>query len=235
MRPYLEQILSQSEAAKVEAQAFLKPEEGKLSLGVMCTIGPLRFTGFLGRFRRENPALPIDLVEGKPAELMAMLDAGEIDVAVMAYPEGFPARYRVLPLYRERMVCAMPAGHRLAAGKTVRQTDLDGEAYVSRANCEYAATLRQRAIEQGIAVRIVHRSEREDWVQSLVAAGIGAGGALLQIAILMVWMVVAGPDSSVLGEAERPDFEGLNRLTFHFNRRSLGRLRQLIDAVNQQG
>jgi DNA-binding transcriptional LysR family regulator len=173
MRPYLEQILGQSEAAKATAESFLKPADQPLRLGVMCTIGPLRFTGFLGRFRRDNPGRKLDVTEGRPAELAALLDSGAIDAAVMADPEGFPERFRVRPLYRERLMCAMPAGHRLAAGKTVRQRDLDGEAYISRASCEMAASMRKRAIEMGIAVRLMHRSEREDWVQSLVIAGVG--------------------------------------------------------------
>jgi uncharacterized protein (TIGR00730 family) len=41
-------------------------------------------------------------------------------------------------------------------------------------------------------------------------------------------------ESVVLGESVRPDFDGLSRLVFHFNRRSLGRLRQLIDVINAQ-
>jgi len=50
-------------------------------------------------------------------------------------------------------------------------------------------------------------------------------------------ILVAGQfrqESVVLGEAVRPEFDGLSRLVFHFNRRSLGRLRQLIDAINAQ-
>jgi uncharacterized protein (TIGR00730 family) len=39
-------------------------------------------------------------------------------------------------------------------------------------------------------------------------------------------------ESSITGETPRPELNGLTRLTFHFNRRSLGRLRQLIDAIN---
>jgi uncharacterized protein (TIGR00730 family) len=39
-------------------------------------------------------------------------------------------------------------------------------------------------------------------------------------------------ESSIVGETPRPELAGLTRLTFHFNRRSLGRLRQLIDAIN---
>ena len=33
-------------------------------------------------------------------------------------------------------------------------------------------------------------------------------------------------------EASEPDLEALPRITLHFNRRNLGRLRQLIDAIN---
>jgi hypothetical protein len=40
-------------------------------------------------------------------------------------------------------------------------------------------------------------------------------------------------EKSITGESPRPDFAALSRLTFHFNRRSLGRLRMLIDAINQ--
>jgi hypothetical protein len=38
--------------------------------------------------------------------------------------------------------------------------------------------------------------------------------------------------SSIAGELSRPAIESLSRLAFQFNRRSLGRLRQLIDAIN---
>jgi uncharacterized protein (TIGR00730 family) len=38
--------------------------------------------------------------------------------------------------------------------------------------------------------------------------------------------------SAIVGETPQPELTGLTRLTFHFNRRSLGRLRQLIDTIN---
>jgi hypothetical protein len=40
-------------------------------------------------------------------------------------------------------------------------------------------------------------------------------------------------ESTVAGESPRPELAALSRLVFHFNRRSLGRLRQLIDTINQ--
>jgi hypothetical protein len=37
---------------------------------------------------------------------------------------------------------------------------------------------------------------------------------------------------AIVGESLRPELTALTRLVFHFNRRSLGRLRQLIDTIN---
>ncbi len=39
--------------------------------------------------------------------------------------------------------------------------------------------------------------------------------------------------SALSGESNEPDLADLPRLTLHFNRKSLGRLRQMIDAINQ--
>jgi hypothetical protein len=39
-------------------------------------------------------------------------------------------------------------------------------------------------------------------------------------------------EKSIAGESPRPELAALTRLVFHFNRRSLGRLRQLVNAIN---
>jgi DNA-binding transcriptional LysR family regulator len=44
--------------------------------------------GFLAGFRIANPGCEITLVEGPPPRLTEMLLGGELDIAVMAQPEG---------------------------------------------------------------------------------------------------------------------------------------------------
>jgi uncharacterized protein (TIGR00730 family) len=39
-------------------------------------------------------------------------------------------------------------------------------------------------------------------------------------------------ETSIVGETSKPELATLTRLAFHFNRRSLGRLRQLINSIN---
>jgi LysR family transcriptional regulator, hydrogen peroxide-inducible genes activator len=79
----------------------------------------------------------------------------------------------VQPLYRERFVVAFPPGHRFDSQNGVRLADVDGESYLLRINCEYKDQLRTLREERGIELRHVYRSEREDWIQTMVMAGIG--------------------------------------------------------------
>jgi hypothetical protein len=78
-----------------------------------------------------------------------------------------------LPLYRERFCIAFPTGHRLEQQNRVRISDVAGETYLRRINCEYRDCLAERLREQGLATRVGFQSEREDWIQMMVAAGFG--------------------------------------------------------------
>jgi DNA-binding transcriptional LysR family regulator len=173
IEPHLRQLDADAEAAKSTAKRFLSLQEAEIGLGVMCTIGPARFMGFLAQFRGANPGCEITLVEGVPARLSELLLQGELDLAVMAQPEPFHDRLDVLPLYRKRFCIAFPTGHRLEQQNRVRISDVAGETYLRRINCEYRDYLVDRLQENGLAVRAGFQSEREDWIQMMVAAGFG--------------------------------------------------------------
>jgi LysR family transcriptional regulator, hydrogen peroxide-inducible genes activator len=173
IEPHLRQLSTDADAAKSTAKRFLSLQEAEIRLGVMCTVGPARFMGFLAQFRSANPGCEITLVEGVPTRLSERLLQGEIDLAVMAQPEPFSDRLEVLPLYRERFCIAFPTGHRLEQQNRIRISDVAGETYLRRINCEYRDYLAERLREQGLATRVGFQSEREDWIQMMVAAGFG--------------------------------------------------------------
>jgi DNA-binding transcriptional LysR family regulator len=173
IEPHLRQLFADAEAAKSTAKRFLNLQEAHIRLGVMCTVGPARFMGFLAGFHASNPGCEITLVEGIPARLSEMLLQGELDLAVMAQPDAFNERLEALPLYRERFCIAFPTGHRLEQQNRIRISDVAGETYLRRINCEYRDYLAERLREQGLATRVGFQSEREDWIQMMVAAGFG--------------------------------------------------------------
>ena len=171
--PHLEEAMARTRAAKDAATRFLRLDGAQLRLGVMCTIGPMRFVGFLSRFRSDNPGVELTLTESTPDALADLLGKGEIDAALMARPDGFDAPLSAQPLYRERFAVACSAGHRFAGRNAVRVADMDGEAYLQRLNCEFRNRLREACEAQGAAIARSYRSEREDWILTMVAAGMG--------------------------------------------------------------
>ncbi len=173
MRPYLEQILRQAEEAKQQAKGFLKLERAELRLGVLNSIGPLNFTSFLGHFHHRHPGIRLVITEGSPQRLIELLQQGELEVAIMAQPVEYPERFHVEPLYGERFMVAFPPGHEFAKLEGVRPADMDGQAYVRRLACEYRAYIADTLKSNGAKYEVSYQSEREDWVQAMIMAGLG--------------------------------------------------------------
>jgi DNA-binding transcriptional LysR family regulator len=173
MKPHFEHIMGEVGDVKREARRFLTLEQASLNLGIMCTIAPTRFTGLLGSFAQAFPGVSIRMSEGVPAKLNTQLESGEIDVALMASATGFPERCNFEVLYKERFVIAFPSGHRFARMSSIPIVAINGENYLRRINCEYRDRLSELADACNADVHLGYASEREDWIQNMVAGGLG--------------------------------------------------------------
>jgi len=173
MKPHLEAVMAASSAARVEAQCFRTLEKAPLNLGVMCTIGPRRLIGFFQRLEAEIPTLEVSLREGPGDWIMDLMMQGELDLALLALPT-FPERLDARGLFSERYVIAFRTGHRFEAMNAVSLSDLDGEDYLNRSTCEfgdYMTALHPDLPEPDVRVR--YETEREDWIQAMILAGMG--------------------------------------------------------------
>jgi DNA-binding transcriptional LysR family regulator len=173
IEPHLTESAAQAGEAKRAATRFLKLEGASLALGIMCTVAPVEFVSFLGRFRADNPGIEVTLLEDVPDRLCDLVAKGEMDVALMARPDGFPAPLQASKLYSERFVVACSAGHRFAMENEIRMADLDGEFYLARINGEFAGMAEALCREHGANLVKSYQSEREDWILRMVAAGMG--------------------------------------------------------------
>lgn len=175
MLPYLEGIQAQAEAARSQARALQALDGAVLHIGAMCTVGPAIVSDLLVAFRAANPAVELRVSDMAAAELLGRLDAGELDVGLLGLPGDLDDRFHGVPLFRERFVVAAPRGHRFATQNMVRAQELHEEPYVSRASCEYFDHARQTFHARGVLMRKVFSSERDDWVQGMIKAGLGLG------------------------------------------------------------
>jgi DNA-binding transcriptional LysR family regulator len=173
MRPHLTQVLIEIDAARERARSFAKLDDIELKLGIMCTIGPRRFVPFLQAFRERHPKVSLIMKDGSGSELQERLAQGELDIAVYGQPEEIDARFHARSLYDERFVIGVGPGHTFDKQNAVRVKDLHDQAYVNRLQCEYFGHAGRIFRENGAKTRIVYRSDRDDWVQSMALAGFG--------------------------------------------------------------
>jgi DNA-binding transcriptional LysR family regulator len=175
MLPYFETIQSQTEAARSHAKSLKKLETATLKIGAMCTIGPQILSDLLIQFGAAHPNVDLEVQDKAAHELLEMLSSGELEMALFGLPEGPDLRFHSLPLFKERFVVAVPPGHRLAAKNVVSSADLHDEAYVNRSNCELYDYAKREFRSRGVILRKVFTSERDDWVQGMIRAGMGFG------------------------------------------------------------
>lgn len=173
MRTHLGDVLERTETAKKNAQNFLSLDTKSLTIGVMCTIGPLRFVGFLNQFRERHPGITINVIDGAAGKLVELLKGGTLDIAVLARPEPFDAGLQAEEIYSERFGLAFSAGHRFGTCPTIQFSEVRGEPYLDRINCEYSKYIEEVGKSLGFEITSAYRSEREDWILAMVAAGMG--------------------------------------------------------------
>ena len=174
MRPYLEQCLANASAAKAAAEGAQRLDEAPLNLGIMCTIGPSRITGLISKLHREMPGIRLSLRDAVPDDLIGRLLDGDLDVALFGLPRELPDRFDSYSLYRERFVVAFPPGHRFERQNAVKLRDMDQEPYLVRSNCEYTDYIANLLEEKDVSLNVRYESEREDWIQSMIMAGMGS-------------------------------------------------------------
>jgi LysR family transcriptional regulator, hydrogen peroxide-inducible genes activator len=172
LKPHMEQIFSSAETAQSEAQGYQKAGKAALTLGVMCTISPHAIVGFLRAIRDRLPMLDLSIVEKPGRQLLDDMLKGKLDVALVGMP-NLPDRLHPIPLYRERYGIAFAKGHRFESMNAVPTEELNDEAYVQRTACEFDDHWEVLETGRDLDVKTVFRSEREDWVQALLAAGFG--------------------------------------------------------------
>ncbi|MBU7590299.1 MAG: LysR family transcriptional regulator [Sphingopyxis terrae] len=102
---------------------------GGLMLGHNSSVSAGNLRATMMSWRDAHPDVEVDCVEADRSVLLAGLDTGEIDIAILMGVAGHDG-FRCEPLWSERMLVALPASHPLAELDIVHWTDLRGERFL---------------------------------------------------------------------------------------------------------
>jgi LysR family hydrogen peroxide-inducible transcriptional activator len=196
-------MLEAGDAIVALAHTRRDPLAGQLRMALLPTIGPYLLPSVALKLRRALPRLELLLYEYQTAPMLERLDAGEIDLGILALPlqagagahagEGLVTR----ELYQEPFVLAVPQAHALAARAQVKADDLGGETLLL---LEDGHCLRDQAL--AVCSRI-GTQEKQDFratsietLRQMVAAGAGV--------TLLPELASRGAYSNARGVAVRP-------------------------------
>ena len=173
VRPRLELLWREAGAALADADSYHRLHKVPLRLGIMVTIGPVQLSGLLAKYQTDNPDVEVEVHEGTLDELTARLNAGNLDLAILNNPGDLDPKLHADALYQERYIVLFPTGHRFEAMEEIRLADLSGERYLDRLACEMRDLVMAACSQRKVELYAAFRSEREDWIQGMVMAGMG--------------------------------------------------------------
>lgn len=102
---------------------------GGLVLGHNSSVSAGNLRATLMSWHEAHPGVDVECVEADRSVLLAGLDTGEIDIAILVGATGHEG-FRCEPLWSERMLVALPASHVLAERDVVHWTDLRSERFL---------------------------------------------------------------------------------------------------------
>lgn len=154
------------------AELVTRAKTHSLRLGAMCTVGPVGLMEVIGELRRSMPDVELSITDAKSREIVNLIAEDRIDVGIAAWPR-YPDAVRAEVLFAERYAVAMRSDDTLAQSPVFELGRLAGQCYIDRLGCEFDDYFAALHGEWSIDLNTVFMSEREDWIQGLLLAGLG--------------------------------------------------------------
>ncbi|MEO1329276.1 MAG: LysR family transcriptional regulator [Pseudomonadota bacterium] len=173
MRTHLGRLEETRQVAKRAARSIVDREMEMIDVGVMCTVGSRRIGRAIARWSQASGGVELLLHDVWGERAQELLLSGVLDCAIIGRTAPLSDRFLSTPLFDEPFKLVMASGHPLASASSLTMASLDGRAYVDRLRCEFRETFFDVLADRKLEVDLVMRSEREDWIQTAIAAGHG--------------------------------------------------------------
>lgn len=120
--------LTEISAALVDIAEAADPDHGTIRFGFPLTLGAGEVPDLLAAFNRDHPGIRLDLRQAHGAELVADLQKGALDLAIII---PSPPEFTHEVLARQTIVAALPEAHPLADEPRIALEQLADEEFIS--------------------------------------------------------------------------------------------------------
>jgi len=172
MLVYARKMLATLKDAEDAALRLQKLEVGLLTIGMVST-AKYFLPHLLAQFRQEHLGIDIKLVVGNREQLVKMLQANEVDIAIMGRPPNELAT-RAEPFAAHPHVFVAPVKHSLAQGETLAPGDLQGQPFILREPGSGTRAAMERFLANSrVEPRVTMEMASNETIKQAVMAGMG--------------------------------------------------------------
>jgi DNA-binding transcriptional LysR family regulator len=173
-----EVVIDQCARVATTVERMLGPLSRRLRIGTFQAAAQHLLPPALTALRHQHPEAELTIVEITSDRGFALVDEGQVDVAVIASYSAtlaVPPTLRVRPLLTDPMALCLPDDHRLARQEDVlRLAQLAGDPWIVIVSGHAARRqLDRAAADAGFAPRVQFETENYHVAQSLAGTGIG--------------------------------------------------------------
>lgn len=170
-------ILAEAQNIRAIAANLRSDERGELSIATTHTQARFVLPPAVGALKRRYPQLSVHLKPHGDAQVMGLLERGQVDLAIVSTAGNPPGDGLAIPLFRWQRVVVAPRGHALAAlGRPLRLADLARHALVSyESSLRKDSSLRHAFTAVGLAPNFACTARDADLIKTYVRAGLGVG------------------------------------------------------------
>ena len=161
---FLDEARRLLDGAESALQAARDAAQGRVGALRICSV-PSAALNLLPRilpaFSQRFPQVRLRLSSGSTVGILAQLQRGELDAALLVPPASGVPGIAMTPLGRQRLALAVPAGHRLAGRRSAALAELDGDTLVALAHSDspgFAAEIAAACQRAGFHPRVMQES-----------------------------------------------------------------------------
>jgi DNA-binding transcriptional LysR family regulator len=173
LRNEFSNIVASEVRARELATDHLSAGHSILNIGIANSLGPAMFTEFLGEFLQQNRNIRIVLHQIDQTMSDEGILSGFLDACICTRRHIKNHKLKSSRLFVERLMLAASQEHAWASQESVTLEQLTQEQYLDRLNCEFRPDFLRMIDSEQLDIESRIQSDREDWVQKLVAAGHG--------------------------------------------------------------
>ena len=171
-----DRMLQDAESLKAVGREFGKEDTGVLSIATTPTLARYALPAAVQRFVQAHARVRLNIREGNPEQIVELVAAGAVDLAVVTEVEAAQDDLVVLPCYQWNRGIVTPANHPLLAEK---QLTLEAVARYPLVAYDFTFSSQSpvgKAFEaRGLKPNVVLTAVDADVIKSYVALGVGIG------------------------------------------------------------